>query len=201
MTNAQNPQLQAVGAETKRLLLPLLIIVAVMWGVEIIDRLLFHGALDGLGILPRQVAGLRGIPIAPLLHGSFAHLMANTLTFLALAFLVMLRHNFHGLERWIALGEQLSSQFPENAPPDMQGRFASSMLMALLICNQSHPDLPRWQSYCENLLDRCTDPQVLVDLIKNLCWTYGWKAPMPFTGNCPSLLWKSRTGSKKEPHF
>ncbi len=93
MTNAHNPHLQAVGAETKRLLLPLLIIVAVMWGVEIIDRLLFHGALDGLGILPRQVAGLRGIPIAPLLHGSFAHLMANTLPFLALGFLVMLRHS------------------------------------------------------------------------------------------------------------
>ena len=93
MMNAQNPHLQAVGAETKRLLLPLLIIVAIMWLVEIIDRLLFQGALDGLGILPRQVAGLRGIPIAPLLHGSFAHLMANTLPFLALGFLVMLRHS------------------------------------------------------------------------------------------------------------
>ncbi len=93
MMNAQNPQLQAVGAETKRLLLPLLIIVAILWLTEIIDRLLFHGALDGLGILPRQVAGLRGIPIAPLLHGSFAHLMANTLPFLALGFLVMLRHS------------------------------------------------------------------------------------------------------------
>ena len=93
MMNAQQPTLQTVGAETKRLLLPLLIIVALMWLVEIVDRLLFQGALDGLGILPRQIAGLRGIPIAPLLHGSFAHLAANTLPFLALGFLVMLRHS------------------------------------------------------------------------------------------------------------
>lgn len=91
--NAQQPTLQTVGAETKRLLLPLLIIVAAMWLVEIVDRLLFQGALDGLGILPRQIAGLRGIPIAPLLHASFAHLAANTLPFLALGFLVMLRHS------------------------------------------------------------------------------------------------------------
>jgi len=93
MMNTQQSSLHSVGAETKRLLLPLLIIVGVMWLIEIIDRLLFHGALDGLGIVPRQIAGLRGIPIAPLLHGSFAHLLANTLPFLALGFLVMLRHN------------------------------------------------------------------------------------------------------------
>ena len=91
--NPQQSNLQTVGAETKRLLLPLLIIVGVMWLLEIADQLLFHGALDGLGILPRQVAGLRGIPFAPFLHGSFAHLLANTLPFLALGFLVMLRHS------------------------------------------------------------------------------------------------------------
>ncbi len=93
MMNSQPSNLQSVGAETKRLLLPLLIIVGVMWLIEIADQLLFRGALDGLGILPRQVAGLRGIPFAPLLHGSFAHLLANTLPFLALGFLVMLRHS------------------------------------------------------------------------------------------------------------
>ena len=42
---------------------------------------------------PSHVAGLRGIPFAPFLHGSFAHLLANTLPFLALGFLVMLRHS------------------------------------------------------------------------------------------------------------
>jgi ATP/maltotriose-dependent transcriptional regulator MalT len=87
---------------------------------------------------------------------------------------VMLRHNFHGLEKWITLGERLSGLLAENAPPDMVGRFASSMLMALLIFNQSHRDLPRWQSCCEAMLDRCDDPQVLIDLLKNLCWSYGW---------------------------
>ena len=93
MNDTQQQRLQAAGVGAKRLLQPLLVFVALMWLVEIFDWLLFNGALDGLGILPRQVAGLRGIPLAPLLHGSFGHLIANTLPFLALGALVRLRHS------------------------------------------------------------------------------------------------------------
>jgi len=91
--NAQQQQtLHAYGNETKRLLRPLLTIIAAMWLVEAADRLLFNGALDHLGIIPRQLIGLRGVFLAPWLHGSFAHLAANTVPFLVLGFLVMLRH-------------------------------------------------------------------------------------------------------------
>jgi membrane associated rhomboid family serine protease len=83
------------GNEAKRLVRPLLILIACVWLIEIIDRLFFGRALDQLGIVPRQLAGLRGILFAPFLHGSFAHLLANTVPFLILGFLVMVRHRGH----------------------------------------------------------------------------------------------------------
>lgn len=93
MNDTQQQRLQAAGVGARRLLQPLLVFVALMWLVEIFDWLLFNGALDGLGIVPRDVGGLRGIFLAPLLHGGFGHLAANTLPFLALGLLVRLRHS------------------------------------------------------------------------------------------------------------
>ncbi len=69
----------------------LLIMVLVLWGLELIDVLFFKQGLNFLGIRPRTVSGLRGILFAPLLHGGFGHLAANTLPFLVLGFFVMLR--------------------------------------------------------------------------------------------------------------
>jgi membrane associated rhomboid family serine protease len=56
---------------------------------------LSHGALLSLGIIPRNVLGLRGILFAPFLHGSMAHLLANTIPFAILGWLVMLRDSRH----------------------------------------------------------------------------------------------------------
>ncbi len=78
--------------QAARLLRPLLILVVVVWLIEIIDWVFFNNTLDHLGILPRQINGLRGILFAPFLHGGFSHLMANTIPFVILGFLVMLRH-------------------------------------------------------------------------------------------------------------
>lgn len=71
-------------------------IVALMWGLEMIDLFLGGssrscGGLNQFGIFPRQAGGLRGILFAPLLHGGFAHLIANTIPFVTLGWLVMLR--------------------------------------------------------------------------------------------------------------
>lgn len=90
--NGQGPTLESMGTDTRRLLRPLLIALALMWLVEIADWLVFGGTLDRLGIVPRQVDGLRGVLLAPLLHGGFGHLAANTLPFLALGTLIMLRY-------------------------------------------------------------------------------------------------------------
>jgi membrane associated rhomboid family serine protease len=45
--------------------------------------------LDAGGILPRQVDGLDGVLWAPLLHGGWGHLLANTVPFLVFGFLAM----------------------------------------------------------------------------------------------------------------
>jgi membrane associated rhomboid family serine protease len=65
-------------------------LVGVMWAIEIVDIAL-GGALNSYGILPHSLIGLRGILFAPLLHGSFAHLIANTIPFLVLGWFVMLQ--------------------------------------------------------------------------------------------------------------
>ncbi|MEO5588582.1 MAG: rhomboid family intramembrane serine protease [Gemmatimonadaceae bacterium] len=68
--------------------------VAVMWVVFVLTWL-SGGALLSLGVIPRSAIGLRGIFFAPLLHGSVAHLLANTIPFLLLGWLVMLRDARH----------------------------------------------------------------------------------------------------------
>lgn len=65
--------------------------IAIMWILELVDFLVFRGWLNSYGIFPRQVIGLRGILFMPFLHGDFAHLMANTIPFLTLGWLVMVR--------------------------------------------------------------------------------------------------------------
>lgn len=78
--------------------------VAIFWLLEILDQFVFRGSLDDFGIIPHQVIGLRGILFAPFLHiglrgilfapflhGDFPHLIANTVPFLILGWLVMLQ--------------------------------------------------------------------------------------------------------------
>ncbi|MCP4419436.1 MAG: rhomboid family intramembrane serine protease [Chloroflexi bacterium] len=94
--------------------------ILLLWFLEIVDQLLFDGALDGFGIQPRVSAGLWGILWAPFLHGGFNHLIANTVPILILGSIVMLsrplRHFFSitfvimlvgGIGTWL-IGPRLS---------------------------------------------------------------------------------------------
>ena len=65
--------------------------VALAWVMELGDFIVPGRWLDSHGIQPRTLSGLWGVLFAPLLHGGFAHLIANTVPFLMLGFLVMLR--------------------------------------------------------------------------------------------------------------
>jgi membrane associated rhomboid family serine protease len=69
----------------------LMALVALAWVMELGDALVPGRWLDSHGIQPRTLSGLWGILFAPFLHGGFAHLLANTVPFLVLGFLVMLR--------------------------------------------------------------------------------------------------------------
>lgn len=71
------------AAELLTPIMPVLVMLAVMWGSEIID-VVADGRLDSWGIRPRRVDGLDGIVLAPFLHSGFGHLLANTFSFLVL---------------------------------------------------------------------------------------------------------------------
>lgn len=73
----------------------LLILVGIFWIIEIADYFLFKGQLDKFGIRPHKLIGLRGIFLAPFLHASFSHLIANTIPFLTLGWLTMLQKTRH----------------------------------------------------------------------------------------------------------
>lgn len=82
---------RALGREFKTQLVVLGGFVALMWVVEIVDLLFLRGSLNSYGIRPRSIIGLRGILFAPFLHAGLAHLIANTIPFLTLGWLTMLR--------------------------------------------------------------------------------------------------------------
>ena len=68
--------------------------LGVFWGVFAVNTVL-GGALNMLGIIPRTTVGLRGIVFAPFLHANMNHLLANTIPFVILGWLVMLRDSRH----------------------------------------------------------------------------------------------------------
>ena len=69
----------------------LIVLVTMFWAIEILDFFVFNGSLDRYGIQPRETIGLVGILFAPMLHGGFGHLMANTIPFIVLGWLTMIQ--------------------------------------------------------------------------------------------------------------
>ncbi len=55
--------------------------VVVLWAIEVINIVL-DLELERFGVRPRELAGLPGIVLAPLLHGGFGHLVSNSLPLL-----------------------------------------------------------------------------------------------------------------------
>lgn len=68
--------------------------LGVFWMTFVVNAM-FGGALFQFGIVPRSTVGLRGILFAPFLHGNLNHLIANTIPFVALGWMVMLRDARH----------------------------------------------------------------------------------------------------------
>lgn len=84
----------SMSATLKRQATILGTLVAIMW-VTFFATVATHGALLSLGVIPRNLIGLRGILFAPFLHGSFAHLLANSIPFAIMGWFVMLRDSRH----------------------------------------------------------------------------------------------------------
>jgi len=84
--------------------------VAVFWVVFVVNTIL-GGSLLTLGVIPRTMIGLRGILFAPFLHGSLNHIVANSIPFVVLGWMVMLRDERHFVPVTIAamLGSGLTA--------------------------------------------------------------------------------------------
>lgn len=52
--------------------------VALLWVVQVVNWITGYDLNPTFGLIPRYLSGLDGVIAMPLLHGSLAHLMANT---------------------------------------------------------------------------------------------------------------------------
>ncbi len=78
--SAWKPRAAALGA-----------VAALVWAVSLFGLLVDESLIHGLAVVPRRFDGLSGVLGAPLVHGSFAHLAANTVPLLILGGLVAIR--------------------------------------------------------------------------------------------------------------
>ncbi|MEZ5007654.1 MAG: rhomboid family intramembrane serine protease [Chitinophagales bacterium] len=70
--------------------LPLLFLL-IMWIVEIIEYILGI-RLSYLGVLPRDITGLKGVFLSPFLHGEWSHIISNSLPFFVLSAILFIAY-------------------------------------------------------------------------------------------------------------
>lgn len=66
---------------------PAILLVILIWAVFLVE-FTFQISFAEYGIIPRKLIGLRGIVLAPFIHGNFVHLSSNTIPFLVLSILL-----------------------------------------------------------------------------------------------------------------
>lgn len=80
--------MNSFSVEKKRMwlaVIPSILFVSLIWLAFLVDKAhLFTRDFSILGILPRTTRGLWGIVFSPFIHGSFSHLLSNTLPLLIL---------------------------------------------------------------------------------------------------------------------
>jgi len=65
-------------------------VTAIIWAVFILDKLVFFADFRQLGIKPRQIEGLIGIPLSPFLHAGWGHILSNSIPLFILTFFLVL---------------------------------------------------------------------------------------------------------------
>ncbi len=106
-TNRQPPTVPTLARTVKSQVVTLAAPLGISWATLGANTLL-GDALTRYGIVPRTLDGLRGILFAPFLHGSIAHLAANSVSLLILGWLVLV---FGGRRQfwWVSVAAALGS--------------------------------------------------------------------------------------------
>ena len=94
-THAPERQRSTVGTALQVILL----FVGSLYVVELLDQVSGSRLQDAGGIEPRETDGVDGILFAPMLHGPWEHLLANTVPLLVFGFLLLLA----GVRRWLVV--------------------------------------------------------------------------------------------------
>jgi membrane associated rhomboid family serine protease len=69
----------------------LAILLGLMWFVWLLDAVTpGPGSAAGIGIVPRTLVGLRGIPVAPFIHAGFDHILSNSIPLAILGSLIVI---------------------------------------------------------------------------------------------------------------
>lgn len=76
-----------------------MLFVGSLYVVEMLDQLSGSRLQELGGLEPRETDGVDGILFAPVLHGPWEHLMANTVPLVVFGFLLLLA----GVRRWLAV--------------------------------------------------------------------------------------------------
>lgn len=92
--------------------------VAVLWLIQL-DAAIFDLDLAHLGVYPRRLSGLIGIAFAPLIHGSFMHLFANSVPILV-------------------IGTALLYGYPRSARPVLASLYAGTGLGVWLFAREAY---------------------------------------------------------------
>ncbi|MEN9214468.1 MAG: rhomboid family intramembrane serine protease [Gloeomargarita sp. DG_1_6_bins_138] len=65
-------------------------LLAIPWGQQIIDQIIFRGRWN-IAIIPRQMRGFSGIFFSAFSHANFAHLIANSIPFIIFSWLILIQ--------------------------------------------------------------------------------------------------------------
>ncbi len=78
--------------------------IVATWSLSLLNFGLLNNGLGRLlGIRPRQLWGLVGIVCSPFLHRDFGHLIANTVPFMVLGWLILLQSEIQGTSDFYAI--------------------------------------------------------------------------------------------------
>ena len=59
-----------------------------LWCVFLSNLILFGGSLNQFGVQPRVASGIYGVLFSPFLHGSFSHIIGNSIFFFLLSWII-----------------------------------------------------------------------------------------------------------------
>lgn len=88
-----------VMPETRSRIVALALVVAGVWAVSLVALGYGDALIYRLALVPRRIDGLPGVVAMPFVHGSFGHLMSNTIPLLVFGAFLLLR----GVRYYVAI--------------------------------------------------------------------------------------------------